>query len=165
MYCNRQRIKFALSLYDTICSKVHFATRVVFHGTYPSLLLLTMMHGSRCSFCNRCNYPLVTQIFFKNKKPFAQSAKGIRCRSKLVRGRCIHRTHIGTGTAVNADAGIDVVLGISLGDGGHGALRLASTTADAGVRNLVCHNSYLLHMIPRLPTWHIQIITSAINLQ
>lgn len=47
------------------------------------------------------------------------------------------------GTAVDASIGVDLILGIAGGDGADRASALASTAHDAGIRDLISHDSYL----------------------
>ena len=58
-----------------------------------------------------------------------------------------HRTGSGTGPAVNADVGIDDILAVTFGDGGHGAGGSAGAATDASVAD---HIRHWLHLRPLL---------------
>ena len=79
----------------------------------------------------------------KNTPAAQVRTAGASYQAGLHRGGGIHGAHIRTGAAVNAGISIDVVLGITLGNGRHRALGLACAAADASIRNLVGHRSYL----------------------
>ena len=53
-----------------------------------------------------------------------------------------HGAGTSAGTAINAGAGVDDVLGIALSDGAHGAAVNTGTAADASVTDDIGHNKY-----------------------
>jgi hypothetical protein len=62
----------------------------------------------------------------------------------LFLSRRAYRAGFGTGTAFNADFGIDLILSFTLADSGNGAFASTGTTADAFFGNLVSHDKNLL---------------------
>ena len=60
-------------------------------------------------------------------------------KGKLFLRRSTYRTSVCARTAADALVSVDYVLAIALGDAAGGASVCASATADAFVRNFVCH--------------------------
>ena len=53
------------------------------------------------------------------------------------------RAGTSAGTAVDASIGVNLILGVAGGNGADRASALTSTAHDAGIRNLISHDSYL----------------------
>ena len=60
----------------------------------------------------------------------------------LALGDRAHGAGTSAGTAIDAGAGVDDVLGIALSDGAHGAAVNTGTAADASVTDDIGHNKY-----------------------
>ena len=73
------------------------------------------------------------------KKAEPSPAFFVFLKGKLFLRRSTYRTSVCARTAADALVSVDYVLAIALGDAAGGASVCASATADAFVRNFVCH--------------------------